>query len=246
VKEIKEDPIMSSLSSARPEKSEPKKSEPKKSEPVSLWEALGEVPDPRSRLGQRHPLQAILVLSAVAVLSGAKSLYAIAQFGRDRCEGEGKDEGEGGAVGGGGARGGGFAAALGFTRERTPCCGTLFYLFQDLDREAFEAAIRRWARGRCEAAGWEALHLDGKTLRGIQGHEVPGVHLLAAYAHEAKTVLEQIPVGAKTNEHKAALELLGLLPRGALEGKVVTGDALFCQRDLSKQVVKKGAPTSGR
>lgn len=244
---------MSSVSSERPKKAGSKKVGSGEAEPVSLWEALGEVPDPRSRLGRRHPLQAVLVLCVVAILSGARSLYAIAQFGRDRCEGGGKGEGKGegrgegkGGAGAGGGRGEGFAAALGFTRGTTPCCSTLFYLFEDLDREAFEGAIRRWARGRCEGADWEALHLDGKTLRGIQGHEVPGVHLLAAYAHEAKVVLEQIPVGAKTNEHKAALELLGLLPRGALKGKVVTGDALFCQRDLSKAVVKKGATSSGR
>ncbi|MCH7595333.1 MAG: transposase family protein, partial [Planctomycetes bacterium] len=51
---------------------------------VSLFEALGKVPDPRGGQGRRHPLPAILTLAAVAMLSGARSLYAIAQFGRDR------------------------------------------------------------------------------------------------------------------------------------------------------------------
>ena len=192
---------------------------------ISLWEAFADVPDPRDPSGIRHPLPAVLALCSVAVLSGNKSLYAIAQFGRDR--------------------GGEFALALGFTRAggKTPCCSTLHYLFEVLDRTAFEAAIRRWARGRCESAGWEAVHIDGKTLRGLQGHEVPGVHLLAAYAHEAKVVLDQIPVGAKTNEHKSALELLDLIP---VKGKLVTGDAMFCQRDLSRKITKKKGAGSGR
>jgi hypothetical protein len=181
---------------------------------VSLWEAFSEVPDPRDAMGRRHPLRAILTLAAVAILSGARSLYAMAQFGRDRGQA--------------------FAAALGFTRQRSPCCSTLHYLFAALDRRAFEKAIRRWTAGRA-AAGWQSVSLDGKTLRGVQGHEVPGVHLLAAYAHEAQTVLEQIPVQAKTNEHKAALELLDLIP---VEGKVVMGDAMFCQRDLSRKIRK--------
>lgn len=189
---------------------------------VSLWEAFGEVPDPRGRHGRRHPLGAILTLAAVALLSGARSLYAIAQFGRDR----GKS----------------FAAALGFTRDVPPCCTTLHYLFAALDRKAFERAIRRWTAGRV-AAGWQSVSVDGKTLRGVQGHEVPGVHLLAAYAHEARTVLDQIPVPATTNEHKTALELLNLIP---LKGQVVIGDAAFCQRDLSRKIRKKGGIGSGR
>src|SRR5215208_2192559 len=162
------------------------------SQPLSLYEALGEVPDPRDASGRRHPLPAVLTLTSVAILSGARSLYAIAQFGRDR----GKE----------------FAAALGFTRDVPPCCSTLHYLFKAMDRKAFEAAVRRWARGRCDAAGWRA-------------------------------VLEQIPVGAKTNEHKAALELLDLVP---VKGKLFTGDAMFCQRDLSGKISKKGGTGFGR
>jgi hypothetical protein len=196
-----------------------------KAERISLWEALAQVPDPRQASGKRHPLQAVLTLCAVALLSNCRSLYAIAQFGRDRQ---------------------GFAAALGFTRDkqpRTPCCATLFNLFRDLDRSAFEAALRRWAKGRGESAGWQAIQIDGKALCGIQGHQVPGVHLLAAYAHEAKVVLGQVPVDAKTNEHKTALELLDLIP---LKGKIVSGDAAFCQRDLSRKICKKRGTGSGR
>ncbi len=195
----------------------------KAAEPVSLLACLADVPDPRDDSGKRHPLPAILTLCAVSILSGARSLYAIAQFGRDR--------------------GAAFARELGFTRDVPPCCGTLHYLFKALDREAFEAAIRRWAHGRCASANWSAIHVDGKALRGTQGHEVPGARVLAAYAHEAKLVLDQVPVDAKTNEHKAALELLDLIP---VKGKLVTGDAIFCQRDLSKKTVKKGATGSGR
>jgi hypothetical protein len=183
---------------------------------ISIYEAFRAVPDPRQPSGRRYPLPVVLTLVATAMLAGARSLYAIAQFGRDR-----------------GRR---FAKALGFTRGTTPCCTTLHYLFRALDAEAFEAAIRRWSQARSGAAG-RAMALDGKTLCGTTGVQLPGVHLLAAYTHEAGQVLGQVRVNAKTNEHKAALELLGLIP---VHGNIITGDAMFCQKELSEEVLRRG------
>ncbi len=183
---------------------------------ISLLDCFASVPDPRSALGKRHPLSAILTLCSVAMLCGCRSLFAIAQFGRDR--------------------GKGFAEGLGFTRKLTPCCTTLHNLFVALDKTAFEDAIARWASAAAEAHGWTSVSLDGKTLRGSTDVQLPGVHLLAARAHEAGIVLRQLPVDAKTNEHKAALELLDLI---AVKGKLITGDAMFCQRDLSRKIRAK-------
>jgi predicted transposase YbfD/YdcC len=59
---------------------------------------------------------------------------------------------------------------------------------------------------------------------------------VSAYAHEQRAVLAQIRVDAKTNEHKAALELLGILP---VKGRVVLGDAMFCQRDVCAKIVER-------
>lgn len=183
---------------------------------ISLFDCFSSVPDPRAASGKRHPLEAILTLCSVAMLCGCRSLFAIAQFGRDR----GKH----------------FAAALGFTRAETPCCTTLHNLFIGLDKAAFEDAIARWTAAAAEAHGWTTVSLDGKTLRGSTDVQLPAVHLLAAYAHDAGIVLRQLPVDAKTNEHKAALELLDLIP---VKGKLITGDAMFCQRDLSRKIRAK-------
>ena len=79
------------------------------------------------------------------------------------------------------------------------------------------------------------MAIDGKTLRGSQGHQLPGVHLLAAYCRDVEAVLAQLAVPGKTNEHKTALELLKLIP---LEGTLITGDAAFTQRDLCEAVVQ--------
>lgn len=187
------------------------------SQPLSLVEELATVPDPRSRKGRLHPLTAILSLTAVAILAGMKSLEAIAQFGRDH--------------------GPALAHALGFTRGKTPSKSCLSKLFRRLDIAALEQALGRWILGRVRHHGWDAIALDGKTARGSADGDTPGVHLLTAYVPDAAAVLQQLRVDAKTNEHKAALTLLGVLP---LRGKVVTGDAMFTHRDVAEEIRRRG------
>lgn len=187
------------------------------SSPLSLLDVLMDIPDPRHRRGIRHPLSAILGLAVVAMLTGCKSYQAIAQFGRDK----------------------GFALAqvLGFRRGKTPTKATYSILFRRLDVVAFEAALARWIASRLSDEETAVIALDGKTLRGSRDGEVPGHHLVAAYAVQAAAVLAQVRVDAKTNEHKAALQLLGIVP---VQGRIVTGDAIFCQRDLCQKILDEG------
>jgi hypothetical protein len=80
------------------------------------------------------------------------------------------------------------------------------------------------------------LSIDGKTLCGSQqGAEAPGVHLLSAFAREPGCTLAQLRVDEKTNEAKAALELLAQL---ILENAIVSGDAIFCQKEICAEVVE--------
>lgn len=187
------------------------------SDALSLQEELATLPDPRSRKGRIHPLTAVLSLAVVALLAGNKSLQAIAQFGRDH--------------------GPAFAHALGFNRGKTPNKSCLSKLFRRLDIHALQEALSRWILGRVEHHGWDAIALDGKTARGSADGQAPGVHLLAAYVPAAAAVLAPMRVDAKTNEHKAGLTLLGVLP---LKGKVVTGDAMFTHRDFAQAICDGG------
>jgi hypothetical protein len=128
----------------------------------SLLEALRAVPDPRKRRGRRYGQASILTLAVCAMLCDVRSLYAIAQWGRER-------------------QGGAIASALGFECGRTPSVATLFRTFRDVDVAAFERVLAGWFAAQGLPAT-EALALDGKTLRGIHGEQVPGVHIVAAYA----------------------------------------------------------------
>ena len=85
--------------------------------------------------------------------------------------------------------------------------------------------------------------IDGKTLRGAQDDSLPGVHPLAAFEHKAIAVIGQMRVDAKTNEHNMALAWLGMID---LIDVVVTGGAMFCQRNLSRKVQGKKRIASGQ
>lgn len=183
----------------------------------TLYEALAALPDPRSRHGRVHPLPAFMGLIALAMLMGRKSLAGIARFGRQH--------------------GTPLAHALGFRRGKTPTASTLSRTLRRFDISQLEATMSRWIEGRIDPNAFRHISIDGKTVRGSRNGDVPGQHLVAAYAPAVEAVLAQIRVDSKTNEHKAALELLGILP---LRGKVVIGDAMFCQRDVAERVVDSG------
>jgi DDE_Tnp_1-associated len=191
-----------------------------------LIEALADVADPRKARGKRHPLPAILALAVAATVCGAQSYGAIAEWGRNH--------------------GAALARALGFTREKTPCAGTLHYLFTRLDRQALERALSGWAEAVLATlpppkGSREALAIDGKTLRGSQQHGALDVHLLSVLSHRLGVTLHQRAVSEKTNEIGALPEVLSAL---VLEGRVLTLDAMHCQRETAQEIVDRGGTTS--
>ena len=133
----------------------------------SLAEALAVLPEPRRPYGWSPgrsplPLVGILQVAMAATLCGARSLYAIAQWARERVE----DRPE-------------ALVVLGLPAGRSPSVATLHRVFKALDIAAFEAVLGRWL-AQTGVQPIEAVALDGKTLRGIHGETVPGVQLVAA------------------------------------------------------------------
>ena len=177
-----------------------------------------DVPDPRGRHGRRFPLIALLASACAAVLCGQTSYAAIAQWTRNQPEA--------------------FRRALGFFRT-PPTDGAFRYLFGLLDLGAFEAALSAWVSGLV-ASDPEQLRptpLDGKTLCGSDDKLRGAVHLLSLLDGPTGGVLKQLAVDGKTNEHKAAFDLL----RGmVLRGRLVTADAMFCHRDLAERIRGQG------
>ena len=186
---------------------------------MTLREALDGVPDPRGRHGRRHPMGAILTLAVCAMMCGARSLYAISQWGRDH--------------------GPAMSRSLGFSRDQTPSVATLHRVFRRLDRDEFERILGEWMRqnGLNES---EAIAVDGKSLGGIHGDRVPGVHLVSAFSHHSGVVVGQKSVEDKGGELGA---LRRLLEEVDISGRVVTGDAQFTQRRDCETIISKGGTT---
>jgi DDE family transposase len=185
----------------------------------SLLAVLAEIPDPRERQGRRFPLVAMLAAVVCGILTGKRGYTAIAQWLK--------------------AQEPRFWHKLGFTRK--PLCPNTFRdLLMALQPEQLETSLRKWMAsvlGEPEPGELQAVCLDGKTLCGTLAAHERSVHLLSLLDQQTGCVLSQQAVDSKTNEHKAALEILQTL---VLKGRLVTGDAMFCQRDYCQQVIDSG------
>ena len=189
----------------------------------SLRAALETLPDVRRGQGKVHSLGGMLALAVCALVCGCRSVYAISQWGRE-CEPE-------------------IRGALGLRRERGPSVATLHRAFRRLDHGACERVLGQWFAEQGVEPD-EAVAIDGKTLRGIHGEQIPGVHLVAAFAHQTRVVLAEAQTPGKGHELAGVKAVLAALPARLLSGRVVTGDALLATRGLCRQIVRTGGPSS--
>lgn len=188
--------------------------------PGSLPALLAAIPDPRGRHGLRHPLAAMLAATVCGLLTGTRGCEAIAQWVRNQ---EPK-----------------IWHSLGFFRI-PPCANTYRNLLARIPPETLEAILQAWIGPLIPEPGPndppQPVALDGKTLCGTLDKHQRSIHLLALFDHRTGGVLRQLAMPPTTNEHKAAMTLLKTI---ILKGKVITGDAIFCQRDLCQQVIDDG------
>lgn len=186
----------------------------------NLLEKLQQIPDPRGRQGRRFSLSAMLATVVCGILCGARGYEAIA----------------------------GWIAAqesrvwywLGFYRK-PPCANTFRDLLMTIDPLVLEQVIREWIgaiQGKpAEEAPLSAVAMDGKSLCGTLTPHARTVHLLSLFDHQTGYVLSQMRVNDRTNEITAAPQLLETL---VLKGRVITADALLCQREISQTIVDRG------
>ncbi len=178
-----------------------------------LRTALHQLTDPRDPRGVRYALVDVLTLLILAKLGGEDTLKGMAEWVR--------------------LRGSDLVRLLHLPRASLPHQTTYERVLDGLDVEAFEQLVGQFFAQQASAN--LTVTLDGKTLRGtIPPGKTQGVHLLAAYRPQQGVVLMQVAVADKTNEIGAAPHLLEALD---VRDCVVTGDAMFTQRDLCAHIV---------
>jgi predicted transposase YbfD/YdcC len=182
---------------------------------------LATVPDPRADRGRRHPLVAILAMAAAAVLTGARSLSAIAKWAQDAPQP--------------------VREALGARREApgywgVPTEATIRRTLARLDAESLAGAIGAWLADRQaphQHRRRRAVAVDGKTLRGAERHGRK-VHLLSAMEHATRRVLAQREVDGAPGEVGG---FTSLLTHVDLAGTVITADALHTHAEAARFLV---------
>ena len=169
--------------------------------PAGLLTVLGQVPEHRKARGIRHELAALLAVATAAVLSGADSTAAIAQYARTLTQPA--------------------LASLGIRRNKrtrtylAPAYQTLRRAIRAVDAHALDTAVTGWLHAQVSTGRLSPgqltrmiIALDGKTIRGAKDAAGNQLHLFAALVHGEATVIAQHPVHSKTNEISGFIPLL--------------------------------------
>jgi hypothetical protein len=186
---------------------------------TALMEYLQRVSDQRQRRGRRYSLSFLIVMIVLAKLSGQNKPMGIAEWLKMRRKQ--------------------LVAAFNRNRNAVPSLNTIRRtLACTIPAAELQRAFIRFLHQEYGGQQSILVTLDGKTKRGtIPKGQTQGVHLLAAYLPEEGIVLMQVVVDGKENEIVVAPRVTEALD---LRGRVVCGDALLTQRDLSVQVLSQG------
>lgn len=175
--------------------------------------------DPRMERTRRHVLQDLLVIALCAMIANANTWVDIEHFGKAKLD-----------------------LLQGFLElpNGIPSHDTFGRVFAMLDPAALLVCLQNWLNDLRQKLGGKHVAIDGKTLRGSHdGDTRPhALHLVSAWATEARLFLGQLAVDQKSNEITAIPQLLELLD---IEGDTVTIDAMGCQKEIAQTIVDKNA-----
>lgn len=186
----------------------------------SLLGVFQQLTDPRHRRGIRHPFPGLLAVVFLGLLSRQPDFASIAPWAK--CHWPALKD------------------AFGLTRPYAPDETTYSHAAARFSVEQFRDALARWLAGVMHAPPAVAA-VDGKTSKQADDADGDSIHVLNVFAHEARVCLADWPVGAGKNTEPEVLKAhLGELFAAWPSLRVLTGDALFCQRPLARAIIDAG------
>jgi predicted transposase YbfD/YdcC len=184
----------------------------------ALVEQLQTISDPRRQCANlKHPLVDVIMLGFCGVLAGCEDFVEITTWGKLHEA---------------------FLRTFLELPHGIPSHDTLTRVFAVLPAATLQAVLLPWLQERREVPE-EWIHVDGKTLRGTrcQSRKLKALQVVSAWAGQTGLTLGQVAVEAKANEITAVPELLKLLD---LHEKIVTLDAMGCQKEIAQMIVDGG------
>jgi predicted transposase YbfD/YdcC len=184
-----------------------------------IHEMFADLPDPRVERTKRHQLLDVITIAVCAVVSGADTWVDVEGWGHAKAD---------------------WLATFLELPNGIPSHDTFGRVFARLDPAAFERCFLAWIQAVLPAPSGEVVAIDGKVLRRShdRGSGRAAIDLVSAWAEERRLVLGQQAVAADSNEITAVPALLDLL---ALDGAIVTVDALHCQTTTAEAIRAKGS-----
>ncbi len=186
---------------------------------VRLFEHFGNLTDPRIDRNQDHKLLDIVGLSICGVICGADGWPEIEEFGKSKEP---------------------WLRSFLELPNGIPSHDTIGRVFARLLPGEVQQSFQRWIQSISERTGGELISIEGKTLRRSydRNRDKAAIHMVSAWASENHLILGQVKTSEKSNEIMAIPCLLEVL---ALNGCIVTLDAMGCQTDIAAQIVEQGA-----
>mgnify|MGYP001616888246 CR=1 FL=1 len=182
----------------------------------SFVDDFSKLSDPRSQRNQLYSVEEILLLSLCASVCGAEGWQDVEDFGRLKIN---------------------YLKQYLDYANGTPSDDTCRRFYRNIDPDEFENLFRKWVDGIAKKVEVKVIAIDGKSLRHSFDGDTKMLHVISAFATEARIVLGQEKVSEKSNEITAIPFMLKWLD---VKGHIITIDAMGWQFKIANQIINKG------
>lgn len=171
--------------------------------------------DPRSKRNRLYLMSEILLTTLCSAICGAEGWQDVEDFGNAKID---------------------YLRQYLPFKNGIPSDDTFRRFYRALDPEQFQRLFREWVRTIQPHIPEGVIAIDGKSSRHTFDQDKKMLHMVSAYATEARLVLAQEKVTEKSNEITAIPALLEWLD---LKGNIVTIDAMGCQYEIANRIINK-------